>query len=177
MPRRRPGRSSNTVWRKRPGETLRWRKTEHSYPHRGALLIHKRPLGEILVASGVLTAPLLRDALAVLPPGMRLGEHLVARGLLTEDALYQALSLQQGLPLTHLELEQIPLRVGHALPGLVARAWRVLPFQIAEGSLFLAGPDLPSPALAAAMRPFTALEIRFHLLAPSEYTKLADALL
>jgi bacteriophage N4 adsorption protein B len=30
---------------------LRWVKTEHSYPTRAALLVHKRPLGEILVGT------------------------------------------------------------------------------------------------------------------------------
>jgi hypothetical protein len=31
--------------------------------------------------------------------------------------------------------------------------------------------------MTAALRPFTALEIRFHLLAPSDYKQLLDALL
>ena len=54
---------------------------------------------------------------------------------------------------------------------------RVLSFKVAEGSLFLASPDLPTSAMTAAMRPFTSLEMRFHLLLPSEYEKLAEALL
>jgi hypothetical protein len=73
--------------------------------------------------------------------------------------------------------EEVPLGVARALPERVVREWRVLPFKVAGGSLLLASPDLPTPAMTAALRPFTALEIRFHLLAPSDYTQLLDALL
>ena len=37
--------------------------------------------------------------------------------------------------------------------------------------------DTSGPAMTAAIRPFTSLEIRFHLLAPSESKQLLDALL
>lgn len=159
------------------GRPLRWMKTEHVYPSRVALLAHKRLLGEILVGSGILDASALDAALAAQPPGVRLGEYLVGSGMLAEDELYEALSLQQGLPVTHVEAAQIPRGVARALPEPVMREWRVLPFKVSEGSLFLAGPDLPTPAMTAAMRSFTALEIRFHLMAPSEYKKLAGRLL
>ena len=156
---------------------LRWVKTEHSYPTRAALLVHKRPLDEILVGSGYLNAATLHSALADCPPGTRLGEFLVASGVLKEDALYEALSLQQGLPLTHVEVHQVAPRVARALPERIVREWRVLPFQVAEGSLFVASPELPTPERTAAVRSFTALEIRFHLVTPSEYELLVNALL
>ncbi len=159
------------------GRPLRWMKTEHAYPTRAALLAHKRRLGEILVGSGYLTGVALTAALGTQPPGMRLGEHLIRTAALNEDALYEALSLQQGLPVTHIDTTPVRRRIAHALPEPVAREWRVLPFKVAEGTLYLASPDLPTAALTAAMRPFTALEIRFHLLPPSEYEKLAEALL
>ncbi len=159
------------------GLPLRWIKTEHSYPTRAALLAHKRPLGEILVGSGYLNAATLHSALGACPAGTRLGEFLVANGALTEESLYEALSLQQGLPFTHVEVDQIVPRVARALPARVARQWRVLPFQIAEGSLLLASPELPTPELTSAIRNFTSLEIRFHLVTPSEYEHLVDALL
>jgi adsorption protein B len=156
---------------------LRWVKTEHSYPTRAALLSHKRPLGEILQALGYLNAAALQVALAACPSETQLGAFLVANGDLNEGNLYEALSLQQGLPIARIEPSEVPLRVARALPERIVREWRVLPFQIADGSLLLASPDLPTPAMAAALRPFTALEIRFHLLAPSDYKQLVDALL
>jgi adsorption protein B len=156
---------------------LRWIKTEHSYPTRAALLSHKRPLGEILEALGYLNAAPLRAALAACPADTRLGAFLVANGELNEANLYEALSLQQGLPIARIDPSEVPLRVARALPERVSREWRVLPFKIADGTLLLASPDLPTPAMTAAVRPFTALEIRFHLLAPSDYKQLVDALL
>jgi len=159
------------------GLPLRWIKTEHSYPTRAALLAHKRPLGEILVGSGYVSADVLHNALATCPSGTRLGRFLVASGALDEAALYEALSLQQGLPVAHLDAGEVPRRVARVLPERVAREWRVLPFQVTEGSLLLASPDLPTPAMVAAVRSFTSLEIRFHLVTPSEYEHLVDALL
>ncbi len=156
---------------------LRWVKTEHSYPTRSALLAHKRPLGEILVGSGHLDAIALRDALAACPQGTRLGEFLIASGAINEETLYEALSLQQGLPVAHVEVHQVAHRVARALPERIAREWRVLPFRVAEGSLLVASPELPTPQRTAAIRAFTALEIRFHLVTPSEYEQLVDALL
>jgi adsorption protein B len=156
---------------------LRWVKTEHSYPTRAALLVHKRPLGEILVGSGYLNAATLHSALAACPQGTRLGEFLVASGALKEEAFYEALSLQQGLPVAHIEVHQVAPRVARALPERIAREWRVLPFQVAEGSLLVASPELPTPERTAAVRCFTALEIRFHLVTPSEYEHLVNALL
>ena len=159
------------------GIPLRWVKTEHSYPTRAALLAHKRPLGEILVGLGHLNAATLHSALAACPPDTRLGDFLMAKGALKEKALYEALSLQQGLPLMDAEVHQVPPRVARALPERVAREWRVLPFQVAEGSLLVASPELPTPQRIAAVRSFTALEIRFHLVTPSEYEHLVNALL
>jgi adsorption protein B len=156
---------------------LRWLKTEHAYPSRFALLAHKRRLGEILVGSGVITAAALRHALETRPSGVRLGAQLVRLGYLREDQLYEALSLQQGLPLANLEPEDVERKSVRVLPSAVARNWRVLPFRVADGSLFVAGPDLPSPEMNAALRGFTALQIRFHLVTPSQYNLLTRALL
>ena len=156
------------------GLPLRWIKTEHSYPTRAALLVHKRPLGEILIALGYVNADTLHPALA---SGSRLGEFLIASGELSEEHLYEALSLQQGLPVAHVDALDVPLRVARALPDRVVREWRVLPFKVSDGGLLLASPDLPTPAMTAAIRPFTSLEIRFHLLAPMDYKQLVDALL
>jgi hypothetical protein len=57
------------------------------------------------------------------------------------------------------------------------RQWRVLPFRVAEGGLYLAGPETPSSEMSAALRSFTSLDIRFHLVTPAEFEKLIGALL
>jgi adsorption protein B len=159
---------------KRP---LKWLKTEHTYPNRAALLAHKRRLGEILVAVGALPALALKEALETQRPGVLLGEHLVSSGQLTEDSLYEALSFQQGLPIGHVEPAGVPWQIAHALPEHAVREWGVLPFRVGEGSLFLASAKLPTPAMTACLRSFTALEIRFHLVTPTKFENLAAALL
>ena len=165
------------AWARIRGERLKWLKTDHAYPTRAALLEHKRRLGEILVASGYLTADTLAEALETMPEEVRLGEHLVARGLVTEDEVYEGLSLQQGLPRARIEPDEVELSVARALPGRAARELKVLPFQVVEGSLFVAGPEIPGAELSEALKDFTSLEVRFHLVTPEEYRTLADALL
>jgi bacteriophage N4 adsorption protein B len=158
-------------------EPLRWLKTEHAYPTRMALLNHRRRLGEILVGSGYLTEAGLREGLATLQQGRRIGEHLVAIGRLTMDELYEALSLQQGLPLASLEPDDVPLLVAQSLPRNVALELKLLPFQVAQGALHLAGPELPSARMNKRIRDFTTLELRFHLITPLQFDRLATALL
>jgi adsorption protein B len=160
--------------RKRP---LKWLKTDHAYPNRAALLAHKRKLGEILVGSGILDARTVKTALESQPPGVMLGEHLVRAGQLSEGSLYEALSFQQGLPIAHIEVEHVPRHVAHALPEQAVREWGALPFRVDEGSLFVASAKLPTAQMSSSLRSFTALELRFHLITPTEFENLTTALL
>src|SRR5262249_20811357 len=86
------------AWARARGVPLKWLKTDHAYPHRAALLDHHRKLGEILAGSGCMTSVAIGAALAARPAGMRIGEYLLATGAIGEGELYDALSLQQGLP-------------------------------------------------------------------------------
>jgi hypothetical protein len=158
-------------------EPLVWVKTEHAYPSRSALVEHKRKLGEILTSSGYANESDVRRALENLPRGIRLGEYLVQRGVITEDELYQALSLQQSLPAGRLEPWVISSQVARALPRRVVRDWRVLPFRISSGSMFLASPEIPTDDLARILRGFTRLSLRFHLVTPQNFDELAERLL
>jgi len=165
------------TWARIRGERIKWLKTDHAYPTRAALLKHKRRLGDILVACGYLAADALTEALETMPEQVRLGEHLLAHGLVTEEELYEGLSFQHGLPRARIEPDEVEPGIARALPERAARDWKVLPFQVAEGSLFVAGPEIPGAELSEALRDFTTLEVRFHLVTPEEYRALADALL
>ena len=171
----------HAVWRfasaKALRQPLKWLKTEHAYPARAILLAHKRKLGEILVAAGYLTPSALESALATLEPGTRLGQHLIDAVQITVETLYEALSMQQGLPVAQVDPELVPEGVAHALPEKVAREWGVLPFRVADGSLYLASSEIPTLATSRALRPFTSLELRFHLVTPAVFDSLANALL
>jgi hypothetical protein len=93
------------------------------------------------------------------------------------ETLYQALSFQQGLPLASVEPEAVPWPVAHALPEHAIRQWQVLPFQVAEQNLFVASPEAPGNDTMKALRSFTSLELRFHLVTPAEFERLSKALI
>ena len=159
------------------GLPLRWLKTDHAFPSRAALLDQKRKLGEILVSSGHLTAVEFQRGLQTQPPGVRIGEHLTRSGMLDQAAVYESLSLQQGLPIARVGPQDVSPGIARAIPRQVVERWRVLPFRVAEGSLCLASPELPSREMTAELRSFTTLEMRFHLIAPADFEKLTEALL
>jgi bacteriophage N4 adsorption protein B len=159
------------------GRPLKWLKTDHAYPARAVLLGHKRRLGEILVAAGYLRAPALAAALQTIPAGVRIGRHLIDTDQISEEALCEALSVQQGLPIAHVEPSTVPGAVAHVLPERIVRHWKVLPFRVEQGDLFLASPEIPAPEAAHALRSFTSLKLRFHLVTPAAFESLAAALL
>jgi adsorption protein B len=158
-------------------QPLVWLKTEHAYPSRSALVEHKRRLGEILVGSGYVDDSALQQALQTQPAGMRIGEYLVERGSLTADELYEALSLQQSLPAGRLEPWIVSAHVARALPLRVVRDWKVLPFRISSGNMYLASPEVPTDELSQTLRGFTRLSLRFHLVTPENFQELAENLL
>ncbi len=157
-------------WHKRP---LRWVKTDHVYLSHEALLTGRKRIGEILVAGGWLTTEQLETALASQPGNRRLGERLMLRGLISEAQLYRALALQNDLPLGKPEPSLVSRSVTRTLPSAIARKWRVLPFRIAAGELYLAGSEIPNEQMQNAIRQFSSLTIRFRLVTPTDYEELA----
>jgi bacteriophage N4 adsorption protein B len=155
-------------------QPLVWSKTEHTYPTRAALQPHKRPLGEILVGSAYLDPDDLEAALASKPAGVRLGEHLVALGKLSEQDLYEALSLQQNMPFGRPVPDAVSRAVTRTLPAEVARKWRVLPFRVASGRLFVLGPEPPCDEATRELSRFSSLELQFHLVTPSDFEEIAS---
>jgi adsorption protein B len=155
------------------GQPLRWVKTEHAYPNRSGMAAGRKRLGEILTGSAWLSPDQLDAALASKPANMRIGEHLLALGLITEQDLYAALSLQNNLPLGIPDNETVSLSVTRALPAAISKKWRVLPFRIVAGELHVAGSELPDDAMHKDIRMFSSLELRFHLITPTEYAELA----
>ena len=161
--------ASNRLGRK--GE-LKWAKTDHSYPNRGALVSFKPKLGQLLVRAGLLAEEALMAALAEKPDGIRLGEHLLRSGLIGEETLYDTLALQQNIPRQNLSPGQTPPSLLRALPCSLMRTWKIVAFRVSDGCLFLAGPELPTDEMRKALRAQTALSLRFHLITPTQYDDL-----
>ncbi|MES1261469.1 MAG: glycosyl transferase family protein [Acidobacteriota bacterium] len=155
------------------GHALTWAKTDHAWPGRAALLAEKKRLGEILLASRRISAAQLDHALATMPPYCRLGEHLVHLGRITETALYEALAIQNNLPLGKPDSASVSIPATRVLPAAIARKWRVLAFRIAAGELYIAGPELPDEEMQKDIRRFSSLEIRYHLVTPAHFEELA----
>jgi len=154
-------------------EPLRWTKTEHAYPNRSALVTGRKKLGEILMGGQWITEEQLTAARATQPPTRRLGEHLIALGLIAEGVVYDALALQNQLPVGRPEPPSVSLAVTRALPAEMSRKWHILAFRIAAGELYLAGTEIPGEQMRQEIRKFSSLEIRFQLVTPTEYAELA----
>ena len=158
-------------------QPLVWVKTEHAYPSRTALFQHKRKIGEILIGLGYLDEAEVEWALAERPQGMRIGEYLVMTGKISEDDLYDALSLQQSVPVGKLRAEEISSRTARSLPKQVIQDCKVLPYRIAEGNMFLASPEIPTDELSETLRGFTRMTPRYQLVTPANFEELTRALL
>ena len=152
---------------------LVWVKTEHAYPNRAALMTDRKRLGEILVFNQWITPEQLEYALVSKPAGRRLGQHLMEIGLITEQNLYLALSFQNNLPFGKPDPGLVSTSITRALPAALSRKWKVLPFRIAAGELYVAGSYLPGEEMQSDIRRFSTLELRFHLVTPTEYDELA----
>jgi len=156
------------------GVPLRWLKTEHAYPNREALVSTRRKLGEILVDLGYITVGELERALARQPVGVRIGEYLVKLGSLNEEQLYEALSLQQNLPAGRPEEDAISPEATRTIPAEMARRWKVLPFNVVAGQLYVASPEVPTEQMVQELKEFCPLEMRFHLVPPQAFRQLME---
>lgn len=159
------------------GTPLVWSKTEHAYPSQAAIATRHMRIGELLVANGYIEAEQLDEALRSKPDNLRLGEHLVAMGCLDEHSLYEGLSLQKSLPQGRVDPGEVKRGIARSLPIHVAKQYKLVPFRVDLGRLFIAGPELPTPQLREELAKFTALEVEFQLVTPSNYDELFRELL
>ncbi len=79
--------------------------------------------------------------------------------------------------IARVEPHAVRREVARAFPARVVRQWRVLPFRVEEGALFVATPESPAPAVRRELARFTRLEIRFHLVTAENYEELVRLLL
>lgn len=102
----------------------------------------RKPLGDILVAAGLLTPEQLTEALAVHKRStMRLGEVLVGLGYLTETDVARVLAEQLKIPFLPEHELQVDLAAARLIPPAVARAKLILPLREVFGRLTVAMAD------------------------------------
>jgi bacteriophage N4 adsorption protein B len=90
---------------------------------------------------------------------------------------YPSTTLPPGLPLVTVFASQVRREAARALPLYFAKRWKVLPFKVADGSLFLATPVQPSHNLRENLKRFTRLEVRYQLVSKENYESLASEVL
>lgn len=101
----------------------------------------KKKLGEILLASGMVTTSDIDEALSDQSAGdaARLGDLLIAMGRLTPFQLAKALSEQHGLP--YMGLPAIPPRVMSTIELSYQKTHRLVPFRVEADTVSIAMAD------------------------------------
>jgi bacteriophage N4 adsorption protein B len=168
------------MWRFATARVLRrplvWLKTEHSYPARESLGIHRRDLADVLVSAGFLSADKLSLVQAQMLPETDLADYLLASGLVSDEDICHAISLHSGLPATRIDTTRIKTRVARSLPAHVQKRFGIVPFQVQAGRLMVAGTRAPSSSILEELKNFTRLPIEFQIIPQSNYEELRDQL-
>ena len=126
------------------------------------------PLGELLVADGVIAREQLEHALLQQQQagGARIGEMLVTLGTVNERQVAEALAAQHDLALADLSGEQPDDEALAALPETAARGHCAVPIRVQDGRLVVAVAD-PSAAVLSALQAATRLPLTV-LVAPAD---------
>jgi hypothetical protein len=155
---------------------LAWRKTDHAYPWHRTRRDSSR-LGEVLVRLQYCSRDDLETALRTRPSGTRLGEHLVSQRVLSEDEVYRGLSAQSGIAFGLPPSDDWSRLAARSLPLEAVRKWKVLPYRIAVGQIYLLTPEVPTEEMARDLERLSTLQLRFRLVRPAEFAEAAGALL
>lgn len=156
------------------GKSLRWHKTDHSYPVHSVSTAGRPKLGEMLVRMRCVEIQDVETALRTMPAGTRLGEHLVHLQKTTEQNVYQALSAQSGIPLGAPPHRDINRMAARTLPAELAKRWRVLPYRVVMGQLHMVTTEAPCEEMIRELGQATRLDLRFRLTQPREFEELVE---
>lgn len=168
------------IWRfakaRAQGRPLVWLKTEHEYPEREALQLHRRELADVLVSSGRLSQEQLERAQAGMSPDADLADYLLVHRLISDEDLCQAISLQCGLRSARIDAREVKPRVIRSLPAHVQRRYGIVPFRVHGGRLHVAATRAPASHVFEELKSFTPLPIEFQLVTRENYDELQDLL-
>ncbi len=152
---------------------IRWTKTLHAYPTARQRSPSKIRLGSILMSQKAVDPLLVEAALRSRKWGERLGESLMRMRAVPELKIYEALSLQHGLPLLSLEMEDIDPQALERLPRRVAAALHVIPFLWeASERLWLAVSEAPGEEVSRTISRLRGMQVRFALITSTNYQDL-----
>ncbi len=99
----------------------------------------RKPLGQMLVEKGLISAQQLREALeAQQQSDLRIGEILVGLGHLDRRALFETLAEQLRVPFVDLEQSQIDANVAGLVPRDLAEKYDCIPIGRGDGTIRVA---------------------------------------
>jgi type IV pilus assembly protein PilB len=135
-----------------------------------------RPLGDLLVSNGAITAEQLADALLRLTDaGLRLGELLVREGLLDERDLVGALAEQQDLPVVDLRRHAPTPEVLALVPESLARGLTAVPVGApSDDTVEVAVADPLRPGLVDELQQASGRRVQLWLAPASDIRRTLD---
>lgn len=168
--------SFGAVWRygnaRFRNQPLVWLKTEHAYPSRDALLLHRRELADVLVSSNYISEEVRLQLQHEMPADADLADFLLINGIISDDDLCKAMSLQSGVPSAHVDPRRVKARVARSLPAHVEERFGIVPFGLQDGRLLVAGARVPPASLFEELQAFTRLHVEFQLVTKRNYEEL-----
>jgi len=161
---------------KRDKRKLVWQKTEHAYPTPALLAEQRRDLDEVIVHCGFISEDELATAKSEMAADVNVGEHLLAQGLISDEQLCHALSLFTGAPMGRFDPAGVKRGLRHCIPMHIARRFQVVPVDLREGRLIVAGRQALPPDALETIRGFTLLGVDFHITTSENYQELQKLL-
>ena len=131
---------------------------------------------ELLVTNGYLEQHDINWALETKPNDLRLGEHLLRPVSWTRFRLRGA-QPPAGRAANRVEPDSVKRSIARSLPARLASRHKLVPFKLDLGTLFVAGPELPTPEVRNEVGRFTSARVEFHLVTPRNYQQLVNEFL
>lgn len=126
-------------------------KSHHAFPASLVPRNHAPPVGQILIAQGVLSAAGLEEAMARRINGVRLGRSMVRQGTITPWQLACALASQAGLQAEAVDCRKLDPAMIARLPARIALHYAVLPWRLEGDKLIVARESPLDPVSLSAL--------------------------
>ncbi|MBJ3816862.1 phage adsorption protein NrfB [Shimwellia pseudoproteus] len=140
-------------------------KSHHSFPAQRIQRRDATPLGQILIAQGVITPAQLEESLSRRINGVRLGSSMVRQGVITPQQLASALAHQAGISAEDVDCRKLDPQMIKLVPARVALHYAVLPLRTERGTLIVARESPLDPVSLAAMARKIGMPVK-HVIAP-----------
>ncbi|WP_058910148.1 cyclic di-3',5'-guanylate-activated glycosyltransferase NrfB [Entomohabitans teleogrylli] len=138
-----------------------WDKTTHDFPSVAGRSPAMRPVGEILVEQGAISAEQLEQALVNRVPGLKLGGSMLHQGMISAPQLARALAEQAHVASEDLNSLQIDPALIARVPAKVALHYAILPLRVEDDTLVCASESAIDPVSLAALGRKVSMPVRY----------------